>query len=192
MTGSRIAAPHLAVPHLSGRRVVLEPFTNRHLTERYLGWLNDPVVNAYSRRKDVRSSLDDARVYLESLRADEHVLAILTEAEGHVGNIKFGPIDWPNACADISILVGARAVWGQGVGAEAMYLVSRYLLQEIGLNRVHADSCNPAFLRLVAKLGWQVEGVLRERVRLGDTFHDDTVVSLLAPEFRAIPAFESS
>jgi [ribosomal protein S5]-alanine N-acetyltransferase len=187
VTGGRIVAPHLV-----GRRVRLVPFEARHLTEAYVGWLNDPVVNLYSRRKDMRSSLDDARAYIASLRADEHVLAILTEAEGHVGNIKFGPIDWLNSSADISILIGARAVWGQGVGAEAMYLVSRYLLQDIGLNRVYADSCNPAFLKLVAKLGWQVEGVLRERVRLGDTFHDDTLVSLLAREFRTIPAFEAS
>lgn len=182
----------IAALHLAGRRVRLEPLTERHLTECYLGWLNDPMVNAYSRRRDVRSSLDDARAYLASLRTDEHVLAILTEAEGHVGNIKFGPIDWQNACADISILIGAREVWGQGIGAEAMYLVGRYLLTGIGLNRVHADSCNPAFLKLVSKLGWQIEGVLRERVRLGDTFHDDTVVSLLAREFRPIPAFEAS
>jgi ribosomal-protein-alanine N-acetyltransferase len=182
----------LAAPYLSGRRVSLVPFSESHLTERYLGWLNDPEVNAYSRRRDVRSSLGDVRAYLASLRDDEHVLAILTEAEGHVGNIKFGPVDWQNSCADISILIGARAVWGQGIGAEAVYLVSRHLLKETGLNRVHADSCNPAFLKLVAKLGWQVEGVLRERVRLGDTLHDDTVVSLLAREFRTLPAFEAS
>lgn len=184
--------PPAIAPHLTGRRVRLEPFADRHLTERYLSWLNDPVVNAYSRRKHARSSVDDARAYLASLRDDEHVLAILTEAEGHVGNIKFGPVDWLNSCADISILIGVRAVWGQGVGAEAMYLVSRHLLVQVGLNRVHADSFNPAFLRLVTKLGWRVEGVLRERVRLGDTFHDDTVVSLLAREFKTIPAFEAS
>lgn len=182
----------LAAPHLVGRRVRLVPFSESHLSGEYLGWLNDPAVNAYSRRRNVRSSIEDARRYLASLRADEHVLTILTEADGHVGNIKFGPVDWENSCADISILIGARAVWGQGIGAEAMYLVSRHLLVATGLNRVHADSCNPAFLKMVAKLGWQVEGVLRERVRLGDTLHDDTVVSLLAREFKAIPAFEAS
>lgn len=128
---------------------------------------------------------------MNSLRADEHVLAILVGDE-HVGNVKFGPIDWQNACADISILLGERKVWGQGIGAEAVYLVSRYLLKTLGLNRVHADSFNPAFLKLVDKLGWRIEGVLRERVRLDGRFFDDTVVSQLAREFRMIEAFEPS
>ncbi|MDI1263960.1 MAG: GNAT family protein [bacterium] len=175
---------------LAGRRVTLVPFGPDRITERHVAWLNDPEVNAYSRRKGARSTAEDASRYVSSLRADEHVLAILVGGE-HVGNVKLGPIDGQNACAAISILVGERAVWGQGIGAEAIYyLVSRHLLTDVGLNRVHADSCNPAFLRLVDKLGWRVEGVLRERVRLQDRFLDDTVISLLAREFRVIDAFE--
>lgn len=180
-----------ALLRLSGRRVTLVPFGPDRVSDRYLAWLNDPEVNAYSRRKGTRVTPEDADRYLNSLRADEHVLAILVGDE-HVGNVKFGPIDWQNACADISILLGERKVWGQGIGAEAVYLVSRYLLKTLGLNRVHADSFNPAFLKLVDKLGWRIEGVLRERVRLDGRFFDDTVVSQLAREFRMIEAFEPS
>lgn len=178
-----------ALLRLSGRRVTLASLGPHRVTDRYVAWMNDPEVNTYSRRKGTVTTTEDAVRYLNSLRADEHVLAILMGDE-HVGNVKFGPIDWQNACADISILVGERKVWGLGIGAEAVYLVSQHLLKTLGLNRVHADSCNPAFLRLVEKLGWQVEGVLRERVRLDDRFFDDTVVSLLAREFRVIDAFE--
>lgn len=176
---------------LDGSRVTLVPFTEEHLTQRYLAWLNDPDVNAYSRRRGARSTFDDARLYMAALRADEVVLAIVV-GDRHVGNIKFGPVEWANACADISILVGERDVWGRGIGAEAVYLVSRYLLKEIGLNRIHADTRNPAFLRLVEKLGWSIEGVLRERVRADDRFFDNTLVSLLSREFRTIAAFEPS
>lgn len=171
--------------------MTLVPFTEEHLTQRYLAWLNDPDVNAYSRRRGTCSTFDDARLYMAALRADEVVLAIVI-GDRHVGNIKFGPVEWANACADISILVGERDVWGHGIGAEAIYLVSRYLLREIGLNRVHADSRNPAFLRLVEKLGWSVEGVLRDRVRADDRFFDNTLVALLAREFRTIATFEPS
>lgn len=186
----RNEAGKAAASRLLGRRVTLVPFGPDRITERYVAWLNDPEVNAYSRRKGAHTTAADAGRYLSSLRDDEHVLAILVGGE-HVGNVKYGPVDWQNACADISILVGERAIWGQGIGAEAVYLVSRHLLTDIGLNRVHADSFNPAFLRLVDRLGWRIEGVLRERVRLGDLFFDDTMVSLLAREFRAIDAFEA-
>lgn len=186
----RNEAGRAAAPRLLGRRVTLVPFGADRITDRYVAWLNDPEVNAYSRRKGVHTTAADASRYLSSLQDDEHVLAILVGDE-HVGNVKYGPVDWRNACADISILVGDRAIWGQGIGAEAVYLVSRHLLTDVGLNRVHADSSNPAFLRLVDRLGWRIEGVLRERVRLGDRFFDDTVVSLLAREFRVIDAFEA-
>jgi ribosomal-protein-alanine N-acetyltransferase len=183
------AAGRIVPVKLAGARVTLEPFAATHMTERYVAWLNEPEVNAFSQRKDVRSTFDDARRYMASLRADEVVFAIVVEGR-HVGNVKLGPVDWRNACADISILIGERDVWSRGVGAEAVYLASRYLLKDVGLNRVHADSRNPAFLRLVAKLGWCVEGVQRERFRTDDGFTDNTLVSLLAREFRSIPAFE--
>lgn len=186
MSGS---AGRLAPIRLVGPRVTLTPFMPEHLSQRYLDWLNDPEVNAYSRRKGMPSTIDDARRYMASLRPDEIVLAILV-GDRHVGNVKLGPVDWENACADISILVGERDVWGKGVGAEAVYLVGRHLLKEVGLNRIYADSRNPAFLRLVEKLGWRVEGVQRERLRVEDRFHDNTLVSLLACEFRTITAFE--
>jgi [ribosomal protein S5]-alanine N-acetyltransferase len=182
-------AGRLGPIRLTGSRVTLVPFGPEHLTQRYLGWLNDPEVNAYSRRKGVASTIDDARRYIASLRPDEIVLAILV-GDRHVGNVKLGPVDWENACADISILVGERDVWGKGVGAEAVYLVGRHLLKEVGLNRLYADSRNPAFLRLVDKLGWRVEGVQRERLRVDGRFVDNTLVALLAREFRTIAAFE--
>ncbi len=179
----------LAPIRLTGSRITLVPFTAAHLSERYLDWLNDPEVNAYSRRKGVRATIDDARRYMASLRPDEIVLAILV-GDRHVGNVKLGPVDWENACADISILVGERDVWGNGIGTEAVYLVGRHLLKEVGLNRIFADSRNPAFLRLVEKLGWRIEGVQRERLRVDGRFVDNTLVSLLAREFRTIPEFE--
>ena len=101
------------------------------------------------------------RQYLNGLRADEVVLGIHHREHGHVGNIKYGPIDWDNRSADISIMIGEPAVWGQGVGAEAVYLVNKYLFEECGLQRIDAGTRNPAFVALVKKLGWTVEGVLQ-------------------------------
>ena len=179
-------------PVLRGRHVILAPFRIDDISERYLSWLNDPVVNAYSRRRQARKAADRASAiqYLANLEPDEVVLAVHTAADGHVGNVKYGPVDRDNLRADISILIGERPVWGQGLGAEAVYLVTRYLLETLGLHRVDAGSNNPAFLRMVEKLGWRVEGVLRERVRVGDTFRDHILVAQLSTEFRRRSEYE--
>jgi RimJ/RimL family protein N-acetyltransferase len=183
-----IPSPH---PELVGRSIVMRRFDSSQIHDRYIGWLNDPVVNAHSRRLGLPAVGEhEARGYLEGLVGDEIVLAIHHPDHGHVGNLKYGPVDWPNQRSDISILIGERAVWGKGLGAEAMYLATAFLFRDLGLNRVDAGSNNPAFLAMVSKLGWRVEGVLQQWIRIGDRFADHTLVALLKQQFETRPEFE--
>jgi CMP-N-acetylneuraminic acid synthetase/RimJ/RimL family protein N-acetyltransferase len=175
---------------LLGRQVKLSPIRSADVTPRYVAWLNDPEVNRYSRRSSTQTSFDQARRYLETLAPEEYVLGVHLTGEGHVGNIKVGPIDYSNSRADISILIGERRVWGRGVAREAIYLVTRYLFEVAGINRVEAGSANPAFLRAVHSLGWRQEGVQRARVRVGEALLDWTLVSLLRDEFAVRTEFE--
>lgn len=183
----------IGAPELHGSRIVLRPYDSAQIHDRYLAWLNDPVVNEHSQRGEgPRIDGPNAKRYLDALRADEVVLGIHHRQYGHVGNIKYGPIDWANRRADISIVIGEPSVWGQGIGAEAVYLVTKYLLDERGLNRVDAGSRNPAFIRLVQKLGWTIEGVQRQRIRTPGGFHDQTLLAQLASDFCPRPEYEAA
>jgi len=175
---------------LKGPRVTLREFGPGDVSSRYLSWLNNPIVNALSRRAETTTSADQARAYLGALDVDECVLAIEVSDHGHVGNIKYGPIDRKNKRADLSIIIGEPTIWGQGVGREATYLTARYLFEIERLNRIDAGSANPAFLRMVEGLGWKVEGILRERVNISGRFLDWTVVAQLRHEFRFIDRYE--
>lgn len=167
-------------PTLEGVRLRLRPFTLADIGPRYLGWLNDPEVNVYSQRRDRPPTTESsARAWIADRRPSEHLFAIETKEFGHIGNLKCGPIETLNACADISILIGEREAWGLGYGSEAVDLLTRWLFYDVDLNRVDAGSSNPAFLKLVKKLGWQVEGVLRQRYYLAGKFVDWTIVSKL-------------
>ena len=174
---------------LVGRRARLAPFTEADITPRYLAWLADREVNRYSRRQDLPpETMSSARAWLAGLPKTALVFAIRLPEHGHVGNIK-AEIDAHNERADISIVLGERAVWGDGIGSEAIYLLTRYLFTRVG--RVDAGTCNPAFVRAVEKLGWRIEGVLRDRVKLGGTLHDYVVLAQLRDEFRALPHYEA-
>ena len=179
---------------ISGPHIRLREFKVEDIGPRYLGWLSDPVVNRYSRRSVICDPVTtaDAEAYLSSMAHEEKILAIEMPSHGHVGNIKYGPIDRANSRADISILIGEKSSWGKGVGAEAVYLVSRYLFEIKEINRLEAGSANPAFISLVRKLGWTVEGRLRQYVRLADGFHDWTLLSNLQSEFQPIQYFETA
>lgn len=178
-------------PTLPGRSIHCRPLTLDDVSERYVGWLNDPEVNRYSRRRLFTTTADDASRFIKSLAPDEHVLAILTnDDETHIGNIQVGPIDQLARCAEIRILVGDRSVWGRGFGTEAIYLVTRHLFLDEKLHRVEANSCNPAFVRAVQKLGWRKEGRLRERFPLDGGLLDYLWFGQLEHEFQPRSEYE--
>lgn len=178
-------------PILAGARLRLTPFGRDRITDHYLRWLSDPVVNEFSRRRDLPAvTREEAANYLDSMRPDEAVLAIETRQYGHIGNVKYGPIDHVNRRSDIAIVIGEKKAWGQGYGAEAIYLLARWLFEVRRLNRVDAGSANPAFVSAVLRLGWTIEGVQRQRAFIGGRYLDWTLVAQLASEFTRHPNFE--
>ena len=177
---------------LRGAKIALVPFTAEHITQRYLAWLADDEVNRYSRRLGQPApSAAQARAWLAGLARDEIVFAIETDDFGHIGNIKYGPINWSNLAADISIMIGAVESWGHGYGAEATYLVAKHLFGERGVNRLSAASINPGFIRMVEKLGWQREGNQREEAIVAGKFYDSVLLSFLRREFVRRTEFEA-
>lgn len=171
---------------LIGRRLGLRPLSRGDFAGGYLSWLNDPEVNAYSGRRFRPVSEADAERYLASLGGDAQVLAIcLLDEHRHIGNIKYGPVDWPNRCAEIEILIGDKAQWGKGYATEAIGLVTAHLFTVLRLHRVEAKSANPGFIRAVEKQGWTREGALRGRMLLKDGWTDYVLYSILEDEFGA-------
>jgi len=178
---------------LEGKRLGLRPLMRADITVDYLNWLNDPDVNRYSRRRNFPTSEMAIEKYIKSLRDDEAVLAIHVKAENcHIGNIKYGAIDWPNRSCEIEILIGEKEQWGKGLGSEAMYLVTSHLFLSLNINRVEAKSANPAFARMVTgNLGWAQVGELRERFYLDGKYISYLWFSILRKEFQRIEEYEA-
>ncbi len=177
---------------LTGNNLGLRPLLHSDINQSYLNWLNDPEVNFYSGRRNNPSNQYDIETYLSSLGKDEHVLAICKRNnEKHIGNIKYGPIDWINRTCEIEILIGDKNEWDQGYGAEAIYLITKHLFHTINMNRVEAKSANPAFITsTVKKLGWTHEGEMRERFFMGHKFIGYHFLSILKNEFKIINKYE--
>lgn len=173
-----------------GKNVILRPLLSRDLTEDYLSWFNDPEVSMYSQRRLFPTDEWQAKDYLLKNSAAEAILAICNNAGKHVGNIKFGPINWVHRSTEIMIIIGDKKEWGKGYAREAMYLIAKHLFNVLGLHRIEAGSVNPAFLTVVEKLGWKKEGSLREAYFLAGTFKDIFRVSLLHHEFVERAEFE--
>lgn len=164
----------------------LRALTSDDASEEYLGWLNDPDVLRYRAPRVARSTMDDVRRYIDGIAArGDLVLAIHLKATGrHIGNIALNTIVPVHGTAELSLMVGAKDVWGRGLAKEAIEVVSGHAFGAMGLRRLWAESPNPAFNAAVKRLGWTHEGTKRCAFALDGGYVDIECWGLLQDEFR--------
>lgn len=111
-----------------------------------------------------------------------------------LGDVGFNTWDRESFSADIGYTLTPRA-WGRGIATEAVAAVIRFGFEEFDefrLNRIEAvtDPENAASRRVLEKLGFTFEGVLRAHRFEKGRFVDECCFSLLRGEFarRAPPA----
>jgi RimJ/RimL family protein N-acetyltransferase len=77
--------------------------------------------------------------------------------------------------------------WGKGYINEALVALLEFGFTQLDLNRVEADidPRNVASARTLERLGFQREGLLRQRWIVGDEVSDTAIYGLLAHEWRA-------
>ena len=78
--------------------------------------------------------------------------------------------------------------WRRGLMSEAVEAVMRFCFDWLLLHRLAADTTegNVASAALLQKLGFSLEGLLRERVYFRGTHHNLWLFSLLEPEYRRL------
>ncbi len=151
-------------------------------------WFNDPEIRAYL---DLYHplSLDAEGAWYEhqqSPSCTDKVYGIVHRESGtHIGNVGLHNFDWPSAQAEIGIVLGDKAFWSRGLGADAMRAVLRHAFSTLNLHRAYLQvySYNPRAIRSYEKVGFIREAVLRGDVFHDGAYHDTIVMGLLREEF---------
>ena len=110
-----------------------------------------------------------------------------------IGQISLFNFNEQSGRADIGYGL-ARAHWGQGFMHESLIAVIDYAFGPMGLRRLEADidPRNHASLRALERLGFAREGLLPERWQVGDEISDSALLGLLARDWRAWQAAETT
>lgn len=100
---------------------------------------------------------------------------------GFVG-LWIGP-GWNHRNGWIGIGLGERDTWGRGYGTDAMRLIVRYGFQELDLYRITLTvfTYNPRAVRSYEKVGFEVEGRLRQALHKDGRRADILVMGLRRP-----------
>ncbi len=147
---------------IESARLIIEPFGEARLQARYVEWLNDPETVRFSDQRHRRHTLESCREYWLSFRGTPHYFWALVAKDpdlGHIGNLN-AYVDERNGTADLGILIGARASWGMGFGAEAWNAVCDHLFRALGIRKITAGTLavNRGMLRIMEKAGMSEDG----------------------------------
>ena len=143
-------------------RLVIEPFNERYLTERYVAWLNDPEVVRFSEQRFTTHTTESSRAYMQSFEGTPNYFwAFVTRGRSseHIGNVN-AYVDTRNKVGDVGILIGEKSYWGKGYGLEVFVAVTDYLFREMHVRKVTAGTVagNKGMLRIMKRAGMKEDG----------------------------------
>ncbi len=101
-----------------------------------------------------------------------------------LGRITYFDLNPRNRSAEIGFLI-APEYRRKGYASEALRLLLRHLFEELGINKVMAQTgeYNEASIALLKKLGFKQDGRLRQHHEIDGKLYDDLLFSILAEEF---------
>jgi aminoglycoside 6'-N-acetyltransferase len=173
------AAPEVpSLPLLVGRRVTLRPGTPADVPP-LLQIRREPSVHRWWRDASESDVADSLRG-----QTDDFLLVIDVE-RAVVGGIQYSEEpepDYRHAGIDIFLSAGTQ---GQGIGAEAIRLLARYLIDVRGHHRLVIEPAadNERAISCYRSVGFRPVGIMRQYERgLDGRFHDGLLMDLLASE----------
>lgn len=145
-------------------------------------WLTDTELLHLLGARPMPIATVDPEKLPELFRLREgRVMAITSRDRALVGLIAFGNFHEFNRSAQVLVLIGNRGEWNRGLGSDALRLLTRFAFEDLNLNSLeaHVPEFNSRALRAFAKVGYQREGQLRQRLFLRGRYWDIVVAGAL-------------
>lgn len=107
--------------------------------------------------------------------------------ETPIGSTGFMTINWVVRSAEFGILIGDQSHWDQGYGTEVTEMMVNHAFESLNLNRLmlRVNVENPRAQRAYEKVGFQLEGRLRQASLVHGKPADILIMSILRSEWEA-------
>lgn len=169
-----------------GKNISIRPITESDLQMK-VDWINDPDINKYL-HYEIPLCLDKTVAWFQRASKDNTRYDLIIETTGKepIGLIGLTGINQRYQTAEFYIAIGNKNFWGKGIGTEATSLINDWAFNSLGIYKLWATirAENKAMIAMMKKVGYQVEGTLREE-RVVDGKRVDIVrMGLLKKEFK--------
>jgi len=150
-------------------------------------WINDPEIR-HTLNFEYPISEIGTRKWLNSVAGNPNrkdFIVCNKENDEPIGYGGFIGIDIKNSKAESYMGIGVKNLHGKGIGLEIRKLLLDYAFLELGLNKVYAYVWkeNKPMIKLNEKVGFQIEGLLREDVLSHGEKRDRHVMGILKEEY---------
>ena len=150
-------------------------------------WTNDPEIREtlimdYTSETKTKQWLQKASA--DGSRRD--FMIVFKNNDQAIGFSSLKDIDYANSKAEMTICIGEKEYWGKGFALETRTLIINYAFTELGLNKVFTFNWvkNGRVIQLNEKLGFKVEGTLRQHIFFKGEFRDFYVMGLLKNQWK--------
>jgi ribosomal-protein-serine acetyltransferase len=167
----------LLEPHHAAELYTVVDANREHLRE----WL--PWVDASRSAEHTRGFIHGSLLRF----AEREAIVLGIWVEGRIAGVIEGRTDEVNLTMDIGYWL-AREATGRGAASKACQALIRYGFEERGLRRVQIRCAagNARSCALAERLGFALEGVNRQALRVGSRWLDQKVYAVLASDWKAV------
>ncbi|MEG3066560.1 GNAT family protein [Acetomicrobium sp.] len=150
--------------------------------------INDPEIESMTGGYSYPVSTYQQRKWFESLANGSNDLRLIIDIKEHgaIGTVMLTDIDWKNRTTQSHWKIANRIdVRCKGYGTRAVKALIKYAFNELNMHCVYCKviEYNIASQKIVEKIGFKREGILRERIYKNGNYHNVIVWSILKDEF---------
>jgi len=173
---------------LKGQSVTLRPFRTDDLP-RMREWMRDPeAARTWARDPIVPDNAFDDDLACKFSRFAESGYFAIDDSNGHlVGRIDFERLQLVDRTTEVMIMLGEPSARGKGLGTDAMMTLLRHLFDDRQAERVWLTvlAWNEAAIASYKKVGFVLEGRLKEDCWINGALHDQLILGILRDEYHA-------
>ncbi|MFX1283496.1 MAG: GNAT family N-acetyltransferase [Promethearchaeota archaeon] len=176
----------ITIPTLMTTRLIIRPLNEKDI---------DFLFNHYNQEEILRytlisfNSIDEVKTFLDQyakrdMRKFKEGIE-LRSTHQLIGTVTF--LNWSknDRCAEVGYDL-SKEYWGKGLMLEALEVFIKFGFEVMNLNRIEATSNvrNERSRKVLTRLGFVQEGILRQKYRFRGKFSDEMIFSILREEWK--------
>ncbi len=153
--------------------------------EKLMEMINDPEIENSVVGYSFPVSLSNQKKWISELKHETTIrYAIDCKTVGFAGIISISNLDLKNRSGNLNIKL-LKPARGKGIAEHSVKLLVSYCFDELNLNCLYAGVIerNEASKKLWLKLGFKIDGILRQRVYKNGEYHNLIEYSILKDEY---------